>query len=69
MKTIINKKTKEFCKYYNGYVYTSTIPAIISGDASMEDLIRVANIYDNVLAGEVDWDLYEIVEVDVVIKK
>lgn len=48
MRTIIKKSTGQYLKYMNGEFYTSEIPGIISGDATLDSLTKYAKIFDNV---------------------
>ena len=65
MKTIIKTNTGEYLKYMNGEFYTSEIPIIISGDATLESLTKYAMMFDNV---DLDVSDVEIKECELIIK-
>lgn len=65
MKTIIKTSTGQYLKYMNGEFYTSEIPGIISGDATLESLIKYAKMFDNV---DLDVSDVEIKDCEIILK-
>ena len=66
MKTLIYKDTGYYAVYREGQFYTSTIPTILSENATKELLLEYAKNFDNIDIGEKLKEI-EIVEVTIVI--
>lgn len=68
MKTLRRKDTKEFVKYEDGWMWITTLPTILAETANLETLKMIHNKQLNDKCDVIDWDGYEIVNVEIIVK-
>lgn len=64
MKTIIRKDTKEYVTYYKGAMWTSELPTILAGTATLDAIKKLHDQYHPENRDDITWDDYKMVEVE-----